>query len=66
MRDRIDAAERYMNQSEHPQRLVGGGFDQMYVHLVLQPESLQAFCTLVQIIDDGLTEAFDHEVLSAP
>lgn len=43
------------------------GFDQMYVHLILQPESLQAFLyPQLQITDDGLMQWFDHVVLFAP
>lgn len=54
------------SQSQHLQQRLVQGFDQIYVHLILQEESLEAFVTSVQITDDGWTEAFDHETLSAP
>lgn len=65
MRGRGETTERYRNQWEHPERLVGG-FDQMYAHLILQADSLQPFLyPRVQITDDGLIWGFDHEVLLA-
>ncbi len=42
----IATAQGYRNQSEHLEGLVGG-FDQMYAHLILQPWSLQGFCSLM-------------------
>ena len=64
-RGRVHAVEQYENQSEHLERLVEG-FDQMYVLLVLQPRKPSGILyPHVQIIDDGLTKAFDHKVLLA-